>query len=148
MVVPLALLRETTMKRLVHNLALSALLLHMLGGCCLHHAHAECHGECGESEPEPACCECEAHHRGDHVSHDAGPVPQHQHGCQVGMCDFVVPAAGNTNLPRGDSTAAFLSVNLGSHGGASAAPTSRNDGFLDDLAPPCRVHLMKQVLLL
>jgi len=68
------------MHGLLHKLAMGAVLIHALGGCCVHHTHA----------PSPDCCRGEHHHHAaDHHGHS-------EHGCPGDRCDesrcvFIVP---------------------------------------------------------
>ena len=74
----MVLLREIAMRNLVHRVTLIALVFHLVGGCCLHHAHAEC-GAChdeklvhadacvdGRDAHESHCQGCDVRHPSNH----------------------------------------------------------------------------------
>jgi hypothetical protein len=76
------------MRDVIHNLAIGLITFHVVGGCCLHHAHAW----------------TDLHAVDVHVSHDGHLVP-HEHPCsdcprppahpadpcQEGTCQFIAP---------------------------------------------------------
>jgi hypothetical protein len=64
---------ETFMFRSIHTLAMVAVLLHMLLGCCLHHTHAE---------QSSACCETTALH-----DHDEPCCHGHESDCGTHTSD-------------------------------------------------------------
>ncbi|HJN09151.1 MAG TPA: hypothetical protein QF564_10710 [Pirellulaceae bacterium] len=87
------------MQAVTSHLATYLLLIHMVLGCCFHHAHA-CELECC---PEPVAndqtCDCSAHDALDQTAAElagiVGDLPadrrdHHQHQCEGDQCRFVV----------------------------------------------------------
>lgn len=87
------------MQAITSHLATHLLLIHMVLGCCFHHAHA-CERECC---PEPAAiaetCDCSTHDALDQPASElagiVGDLPEdrrdhHQHQCEGDQCRFVV----------------------------------------------------------
>lgn len=76
----------SVMQRVVHSMTMAVVLVHMVCGCCWHHAHAEDDGS-HHATAELACshevrphCECDM--AGDQESEPC-------EGCEEGTCDFV-----------------------------------------------------------
>lgn len=68
------------MQTVPQTLLIAAVLLHQVGGCCLHHAHAAAERVAAAVEHAGACC--------DH-DHDAPQPSSHPAGeCDGGACSF------------------------------------------------------------
>lgn len=95
---------ETFMFRIIHAITMLAVLVHMLVGCCLHHAHAEETATCSEaSHGDLNCCHeqevVEDRHFASQFcqkdcidSRDCCFVNGHQHGhrqCNEDDCVFI-----------------------------------------------------------
>lgn len=140
---------EAFMHRAVAILALTSVLLHIMGGCCSHHAHAESPACCRESAQVASRYPCGAHHE-----HPPEPCrDEHHQGhrsrCEGGHCVFVVPESGTTvDLPAAGrfetAVAQGSSVFPQSSQAAICEFVARNTG----LDPPVPPHLLNQVLLL
>jgi len=126
---------EVALRVFVGYLTLAALVLHMLLGCCWHHAHSW--KECAAAE----------HH--DHVGgepHQPTTPSHHQSRCQQGKCVFVRPSHEQFDLAHCDRWPALALP-------ASLAPVVEHSAprpLLDLSGPlwPLRRHLMQQVLLI
>jgi len=130
------------MHGLLHNLALGVVLLHILGGCCVHHAHAG----------SPDCCRDERHHddadgHGEQGCPTDGADP-HPDGCDRSPCVFIVPETGGAAKLLGPlcadaavSTPA-VAVLLESPIASCFRPPSCCG------RPSARLHLIHQVLLM
>lgn len=77
-------------RQIVSVVAAVLLAMHVVVGCCAHHAHAKPHAADGASQASDAC------HRGHRCAHDSadssepakdGPC---DHSCGQGSCTFVV----------------------------------------------------------
>ncbi len=89
----------SVMQAITSHLAPYLLLIHMVLGCCFHHAHA-CERECC-TQPEAIAhaCECSSHDNdvtrsGAELAGVVGDLPQdrhdqHQHQCEGDQCRFV-----------------------------------------------------------
>ncbi|MDZ7619703.1 MAG: hypothetical protein U1E05_22110 [Patescibacteria group bacterium] len=139
----------------VHALAAMAVLVHLWGGCCLHHAHA---GDASDrlavgnaaGRDTTCCCPCGRAEAADGTSHHKGMPPQ---GCGEGHCIFAIPGSSSAgaapelpNVPMAGSSAVGIAV--------ARLPDSGQAGRIDpgEADPPplggLRPHLLKQVLLL
>jgi hypothetical protein len=137
-----------TMYRMTNILLAIVVLAHSLAGCCWHHAHA------AEPSAKTTCCshlhadETADHGDSDHHSKD-GSVPGESSpdGCQEGSCVFLrdggAPSVGTMPMLALDSYAPIASdPGLGSVRLALAACHASQP-----LAPPTRLHLLHQLLL-
>ncbi len=138
----------TVMHRLTHILACVTVVLHIMGGCCWHHVHAACVGDCRELPQAVACSSCDDHaHSDDHACPGEHPN-EHDHPCHATPCVFVVPETGGTvriapvqplgSLPP-DVDTARPAAHVAAH--PAGAPQSR-------LGADLRLHLVNQVFLL
>jgi len=135
------------MHGLLHKLAMGVVLLHTLGGCCVHHAHAAA----------PECCQDKGHdHTADHdACHGGGESccpndkdAPHSGECDESQCVFVVPETGGAARLVGPlCTDAVVSVPAVAVSAESPAPS-----WFRPLSccrrPPTRLHLIFQVLLI
>ncbi len=137
------------MYKLVHNLALSMVLYHLLVGCCCHHAHGN-NSFPHHDELAATCC---SHH--DHCdssrekSNRSTNEPDREHGgCHDSQCVFVIP--------NPDSSARITShVNPLVALGLAPQVTSRvyalctpRESRQPSVAEPMRLHLLHQILLI
>lgn len=134
------------MQRAVHILAAVAVLIHVLGGCCWHHAHGAEAGRRAVRHEAPPCC-------GSHGEHD-GPqpdgTPADDRACGVKHCVFAVPGSSSAGLgcpivPEPLVARAPEPIL------ADALPTALLAAVDGPRHPPdgsLRTHLLKQVLLL
>ena len=127
------------MHRVVRSLALVSVLVHMVCGCCSHHAHAQSPDCCRQSAHAPDLCL-----GAEHDEH--GPEPCSDERAE---CVFVVPKSG---AAAGLSVFATVqpTVTAGSLCRAvfSEADVRRHGPRRIGLGPPVRAHLLNQVLLL
>jgi hypothetical protein len=139
---------ETFMHRLTHILACVTVVLHIMGGCCWHHAHAACPGDCCESPQAVACRSCDDQGHGDHHACPGEHPGKDDHGCDTAPCVFVVPETESPvkiapAQPLGvlppDVDTARPAIHVAAH--PAQAPQSR-------LGAGLRLHLVNQVLLL
>ena len=149
MMVESAILRtETLMHRLTHILACVTVVLHMVVGCCWHHAHAARIGHCRESLQAVAYPSCDDHGHGDHHACPGEPPHDHDHGCDTAPCVFVVPETGGTVRIGTIQPLGFLPPDVD-----TARPTTHLAGHRADapqfrLRADLRLHLVNQVFLL
>jgi hypothetical protein len=132
------------MSRTVRSVALTAVLLHMTLGCCLHHAHATARQDCGEGTL------LETARGGDCHGPHSRPEPcqrQPRHRlCDNARCVFTRPEP--TDL------FALLIVQQGLApsgvvlGHPRLAGIARVEPSVSHLGPPLRLHLLNQALLL
>jgi hypothetical protein len=141
--------RESIMHRAVHSVAVVVVVLHVIGGCCWHHAHAECVGGPEELAPSEACAPWERHGGHDHDAVHRERPCGHPHGCQTGPCVFVVLETGrpDPSLPGGGPPTHILPASLVFPCSSSriACVDASSSGHL---ALSCRLHLLNRVLLL
>ena len=107
------------------------LLLHMLLGCCAHHAHAV----------EPATvAEHHDHHEHQHCPADHGDRDGHEgHAdCRVG-CVFVKSETSQTHLPACHTLAVPLALAIGGSelGPSASMASSEDDAVLCGKVPAC-----------
>jgi hypothetical protein len=119
-------------------------VVHLMAGCCAHHAHAcDCEGQ----QPTKVGAHCT-----DMQHHDCcGGVADHphhsQHACKGGTCSVVLPSRpAGTSLEKALHAVVVVLPNdlssvLGSESERHALPTGR-------LLLPVRLHLANQVLLI
>jgi len=133
----------TIMNRAFHFGAVLTVAVHMVFGCCLHHAHAS-----GRQVDLPdsvdAACPCEHHghqHERQPCDHSNGPE-----GCDEGQCTFIRPdSPGNSDLLAGFQCLPLISClpplpMLSETDTAELAPSR--------LGAPIPLHLLNQVLLI
>jgi hypothetical protein len=131
------------MHRIVHSLAACVVLLHILGGCCWHHAHAESTG----------CCEHSSHpaEANDLAEGDQDCTGQGSHhskdGCHEAGCVFVAPELRGVVIVvrsvqglSGPCPDVFAAASTISGRDPLGVPPSGS-------GPPLRLHLLNQVLL-
>lgn len=134
---------KTLMYRVLHKVVLFVLLVHMVFGCCLHHAHS--HPLQPADEP---CVEttCPWHHGQDDGN---GQPPQHRpggNGCEGGRCVFTRPESGDT--PQASLGAPCVPSICTVPGPSALRGIDTADTAPDPFGPPVRLHLLNQALLL
>ncbi|MBA4016288.1 MAG: hypothetical protein C0483_03785 [Pirellula sp.] len=178
----MVMLRETFwpehfVRTFVTYLVAAALTLHMLLGCCRHHAHATASSCCGatscDTHGDTAELEAAAHdhhggcpHHGD--DHAAAELAEHQDADHQGVehqdCEHKKPDSRHESC---GAKCSFVSVNrvsveldvavvaLGAFAAASVVTPEngfvvrRLDGWgASDAPPPLRLHLLHQLLLI
>jgi hypothetical protein len=120
-------------------LTAATLAIHLLVGCCAHHAHAASAASPRHETNVDACC---GHHEQSGDSHSE------RHGCENEKCSFL--------RSSDDSPAKFVfqvhrpSVALWHDASVPRLPGIQAAGIFpaDDLFPPLRLHLAHQVLLI
>ena len=138
---------HTLMHRFVHNVALSAVLLHIAGGCCWHHAHAE-PSACREVAI-PDCGGCGHDHHASHEHDPAEPCEHHEHACDTGQCVFVVPETGpSLSVVLDCQWQACLAVDDQAAIGIGAAASCAEAPPPGGRCPPTAIYLIHQILLL
>jgi hypothetical protein len=139
---------ESVMHRLTHILACVTVVLHVMGGCCWHHAHAACPGDCRESPQAVACRSCDDHGHGDHHACTGEHRHEHDHGCDAAPCVFVVPETGGPLqiAPVQPLAALPAVVHVTCPPTHVAAHPVNSPHF--HLSAGLRLHLVNQVLLL
>jgi len=141
------------MHGLLHKLALGLVLLHILGGCCYHHAHAATPDCCREGHHDeadhhaPAHQEPAHHGRGEPCCPTDGRAPERE-GCDESQCVFVVPETGRAARLLGPlcAEAALSAPPAVIPDGSPIAARSRPPSTFGE--PPGRLHLIFQVLLM
>ena len=138
------------MHKLVHNLALSMVLYHLLVGCCCHHAHA--HPKDSGSHHDELAVACCSHH--DHSQREGEPSdPAHssdrEHGgCDDTRCVFVVPNPGGATRLVSQVNPLVL-MSFAPQPAAAALVTSlTREPPRPAAALPLRLHLWNQILLI
>ncbi len=131
------------MYRAVHNVVLFALLVHMVFGCCLHHAHS--HPLPSGNEP---CAEtaCPLHHGHDQAN---GEPRQHRpgdSGCDGSRCVFTRPESGDT--PQASIGAHYLPPSCIVPRPPALSGIDTADTTPHHFGPPIPLHLLNQALLL
>ncbi len=137
------------MSGLLNNLTAAILVVHLLVGCCAHHAH-DCRQACDARHAQgmghDAGAPCDGHSSGE-----PGQTTDHHHGsdeCQGGKCSYLRTA--NDTLAK-----AFLQPRL-THVTPILADDSALVGVFSEqpalasgrLLLPVRLHLANQVLLI
>lgn len=84
----------------VHILTVFAMLLHSIGGCCLHHAHERCSDHeqqvCPAEKVQTTSCSHAHHHDSDHDESSEGPASSDEtqtpcdgdYGCDDQSCVY------------------------------------------------------------
>lgn len=136
---------KATMNRIVHNLTLAAVLVHMVCGCCWHHAHGADHHAVDHHSAHAADGPCQDHDPAVCGGSEQGSAPRGA-PCRGGTCDFVRTEPDGSCLPCLESpadakaSAADLTASsLACHGDTAAATPAGS---------PLRLHLAIQKLLL
>lgn len=131
------------MNRAFHMGMMLAVAVHMVFGCCLHHAHAS-GPRSGLPVSVDATFPCEHHghqHKGQPGDHRSGDP-----GCHGDKCVFTVPESGNASLVTvGADSLLFVCV--------VPIPPEMNGIDTVDTMPhhcglPVPLHLLNQVLLI
>ncbi|NUQ61924.1 MAG: hypothetical protein HUU20_05525 [Pirellulales bacterium] len=141
------------MYRLLHSIAMVAVLAHMVFGCCLHHAHGSCgtsfgdasfaaqsagpHGLRSPAVVEHTGCHC---HAADCLSHEN--APEHK-GCDERDCVFIKPDDSSSGDLFAPSIDGLFPAPLAAHAGQSLRVPCQPVA----IPSPLRLHLMNQVLL-
>jgi hypothetical protein len=143
------------MQRVTRFIAFGAVLWHMLAGCCGHHAHAECPGDCHrQAEAVEDCCDhdhdCHAKRLDNSDDHHPAPLKPHHHpsDCHDGPCVFVLPEIGQAGnfcevspaivgiCPQESSVSGEVSM---------ARPADLPPPVS---GPPLRLHVLQQIFLI
>jgi len=149
MTVSTALRHGTRMHRFLFILGCTVVLLHALGGCCWHHAHAECVA-CQDDPPKASsCCYHHSHDEDDHRGSGGEQREQeHDRGCDTGSCDFVVPERETLVELGPDCVTALTAADTGT----ACLPTGFTGRSLElqltRSSPPLRLYVLHQTLLL
>lgn len=133
--------RVTIMSRVLRFGIMLTVAVHMVLGCCLHHAHGSHPADSPSVEDSCGC---------GHHGHEEGTEPSdHQssdHGCDGDQCVFTLPESGS---------AAQLTVGLDCLPCICVAPTLPGMNGIDSVdtrlhqcGPPIPLHLLNQVLLI
>ena len=138
-------MRTLCARRLTGSATVVALVMHLLAGCCAHHAHAAC-AAC-ESQRENTASAKQWHTSAEPCHTDHAPAgPKHQHRCDAGRCVFV--SSGEENgakvgaVPLAASSPAVLPPAAAGDRSGEFAPVWNHTGW-----GGVRFHLLKRVLL-
>jgi hypothetical protein len=132
------------MAKLCRILTAAAFVVHMIVGCCAHHAHA-CEGQ-GLALPAQGVAAAD-----DHCSDGHSSPADHSHpapdGCHGAKCSTVLPSQLANHWFGQPSLASFVSAldDLSSQSGILSAQRCLPMGWL---LLPIRLHLANQVLLI
>jgi hypothetical protein len=138
------------MFKLVHSLALLAVLYHTMVGCCGHHAHAAQASRDAADAIPVSCCAEHDHQHGDEHDHGCPPDQpcRESNHCCCGNGVFVVPQSGSPARPAHDLTW-FAETALQTMTAAGSPGTRTSCEFVcADIAPPVRIHLWHQIILI
>lgn len=132
------------MNRAFHMGIVLAVAVHMVSGCCLHHAHAAGFPTDLSSSVEAVGCPCEDH--GHQHQGQSGDHGSQEHGCNEGPCIFTRPDSSESS----DLLAGLQGLAL-----ISCLPAGAALSRIDTACPaPSRfaaavpLHLLNQVLLI
>lgn len=132
------------MNRAFHIAIVLAVAVHMVFGCCLHHAHAD--GE-RSGAVETFCPNChESVEPGESCDHST----QHQ-GCDGDRCVFTrrdSNEAPDSSIGHGWLNPVCVSLGTGAFGAGTLRGIGRVDSGLGKVGAPIALHLLNQVLLL
>jgi hypothetical protein len=117
--------------------------VHLMVGCCAHHAHA-CNGS-SHSDNDGACLEISGRHAGDHDSHSEHGDPCAHH-CQQARCSAILPHSGLGGL-SGPQAQAICVASDELHVGPRPCLGQRSVAWAR-FSPTVRLHLANQVLLI
>ena len=133
----------TIMNRAFHTGIVLALVIHMLYGCCVHHAHA--HGGPSETKALAIEASCACHHAIAGPGQACDDTSQHQ-ACGGDRCVFTRPDSDDApDLSIGHGCLDPVCV---SPGIAMLSVIDRVDSSLDNLGEPVPLHLLNQAFLL
>ncbi len=139
--------RHSLMPSMVRNTAFVLVLIHMVGGCCLHHAHADCTiGSHGLLATDSGCehaaldirCQDDC---GEHSGHDQHPQ------CDEGACDFIHDRLLGDDIPLAVATLEVLSAEE-LRRPLPAVAWKGVEPFMPHGVPPVLLHILKQAFLL
>ncbi len=129
------------MRTLFSSLVATSLLIHAAIGCCWHHTHVEiC---CDDSQLEQPV-DADGHHHGEQGDHSHGPCKDHCHGTchylpvQKAQVDPLIP---HTPLDFAAVVPATCDVHV-------VALLHADRTYESAAAPPVRLHLFQQLLLI
>jgi hypothetical protein len=130
------------MSKLLRLLTATVLTVHLMMGCCLHHAHA-CESMNG------ALPEWASSSHGIHCDHLPGSDSDHSgpHKCQGEKCSFI-PLNLNTCQPPTQPLEGFVLPLIGHVVSLKGILAEQHFSTAGRLPPPLRLHLTKQVLLI
>ena len=132
---------EYAMRRLLQRLLLLCFLVHMVFGCCWHHAHGSTH----EAESAGARTGCPCSHHPEPSSDRPDPKPSGHRGCDIQRCVFTRTKSVAVDEPASiDGVAAAHLVWDLCAGGEIDATIPRHQR----VGAPVRLHLLNQALLL
>lgn len=145
------------MQAFTSHLATALLLVHMVLGCCFHHAHACEQGCCPEPAANVRACPCHDHAAEAGKAAEpvgvAGDLPndgedRHQHSCDGDSCRFVAAERTFEHDRPSHVGPRSPSLVLASHGGDPAAATLAAETVRADAASgtSLRAHLRFCVL--
>ncbi len=147
--------RQTSMHRVVYILTFTALSVHILFGCCLHHAHTFDAAHESQGLVTAVSCTCSAHGHGEkegpdkqdgHEQDGHHDRDSHHRHCDGGTCVFMrADSVDAPDLSIGQNSLATASV--------SACPAStscfqRADARLEWVGAAIPIHLANQAFLL
>ena len=132
------------MRDVVYRLALASVVLHMLLGCCLHHAHGDCSVVERGNDTSESACPCHPH---DHENDGTPPEPRPgRHECEDSQCVFTrIESRGSAEV----AGALTCWVSPGNVAAISLTePSGDRPDFFHIRGTPLRLHLLNRVLLL
>jgi len=139
---------HSPIRRIILGLALAAVFVHAVGGCCCHHAHAaevlSTSSEHGGNDHDVAEAVCQEH------GEDGSDPADHRHGnpCTEATCSFIVLKSADTFVPPLVSSP----VSAVLHDSATAPPSRILDRVFclrqASWGSPLRLHLLNQIFLL
>jgi len=134
----------TIMNRAFQIGIMLAVAIHMVGGCCLHHAHA--HGGLSDTKGFAARASCPCHHRGSVETDGCCDHPSQPQQCDGHKCVFTRPDpsdAPDLSIGHGCLNPVCVSPGLPTLRGID-----RGDSRLGEPGQPIPLHLLNQVLLI
>ena len=138
--------RHSLMPKLVRNIASVLVLIHMMGGCCLHHAHAEQTSHCDVAAAREDDCD----HPSSDCLHVAECCEHSHHGerreCEEESCRFI------PGRLRADNEVTVIPARVvfvrDDVSPLLSAGYSRAGDIIFRGAPPVPLHVLKQSFLL
>jgi len=129
------------MSRVFHIAIVLAVTVHMVFGCCLHHAHGS---QPADSPSVQNSCDC------GHHGHEGGGEPcDHQsgdQGCDDGQCVFTLPESGSASQVTIGMNCLPVFCVMPALPGMDGINTA--DTVLHHCGPPISLHLLNQVILI
>jgi len=131
------------MNRAFHIGIVLAVAVHMLCGCCFHHAHA--YGGPSDTKALTVETSCPCHHGSTEPGQFCDHTSQHQQ-CHENRCVFTRP--DSNDAPDLSIDHGCLNPVCVSPGTAMLSGIDRVDSRLGNLGEPIPLHLLNQALLL